>query len=474
MVKYVKTSALLAALIIGTTGCSTKDMSGDLLSQKENEIQRLTQELELTKKSQQASEAKLQRIASDNKPAVTAVQPAAAAVVSSTSVEKRDVNAVSNSLVPPNAKAGECYAKVLVPPKYATEKVKQLVQEAKTQIKIIPATYKVVEKKVTIREPRTKIITVPATYKTVTEKVMVEPEKTKLVVVPATYKTVTEKVMVEPEKTKLVVVPATYKTIKEKVLVEPEKTKIVIVPATYKTVKEKVLVKAAHTEWKKGRGEIEKISNGTGEIMCLVEVPAVYKTITKKVLVKDASTKEVKIPAVYKTVTKNAVATPETTKAVKTPAVYKTVKTRVLATPATTKKITIPAVYKTVKTRVLATPATTKEKKIPGICKMVKTRVIDTPAKEVKTTIPAVYSTYTKKVQISEPYLRWQPVLCQTNTQKNVISKLQQKLRAKKYKISKINGVYNAETKAAVQAYQKDNKLSQGALTLKTLQSLGL
>ncbi len=425
MVKCVKISALLAALIIGTTGCSTKDMSGDLLSEKESEIQRLTQELEQAKKSQQASEAKLQRMSS--KPAA-AVPADITKTVPATTVESNDVNAVSNSLVPPNAKAGECYAKVLVPATYKQEKVKQLSQEAKTVIKVIPATYKVVEKKVTIREPRTKIVTIPATYKTVTEKVMVEPEKTKLVVVPATYKTVTEK----------------------------------------------VLVKAAHTEWKKGRGEIEKINNGTGEIMCLVEVPAVYKTITKKVLLKDASTKEVKIPAVYKTVSKRVVATPETTKEVKTPAVYKTVKKSVLATPATTKEVKIPAVYKTVKTRVLVTPATTKEEKIPGICKMVKTRVIDTPAKEVKTTIPAVYSTYVKKVQVSEPYLRWQPVLCQTNTQKNVISKLQKKLKAKNYKISRINGVYNAETKAAVQAYQKDNKLSQGALTLKTLQSLGL
>ncbi|RUM66317.1 MAG: hypothetical protein DSZ03_01400 [Sulfurimonas sp.] len=424
MVKYIKTSALLAVLILGTTGCSTKDVSNDLLSKKESEIQRLTQELESAKKGQQESEAKLQRIA--NKP-VAAVTPPVTEVTK-TSVESNDVNAISNSLVPPNAKPGECYAKVLVPATYKQEKVQQLVEEAKTKIKVIPATYKVVEKKVTIREPRTKIITIPATYKSVTEKVMVEPEKTKLVVV----------------------------------------------PATYKTVKEKVLVKAAHTEWKKGRGEIEKVNNGTGEIMCLVEVPAVYKTVTKKVLVKDASTKEVKIPAVYKTVTKKAVATPETTKKVTIPAVYKNVKKRVLATPATTKEVKIPAVYKTVKTRVLVTPATTKEETIPGICKMVKTRVVDVPAKEIKTTVPAVYSTYVKKVQVSEPYLRWQPVLCQTNTQANIISKLQKKLKAKKYKISRVNGVYNAETKAAVQAYQKDNKLSQGALTLKTLQSLGL
>jgi len=124
--------------------------------------------------------------------------------------------------------------------------------------------------------------------------------------------------------------------------------------------------------------------------------------------------------------------------------------------------------------QVMDTPARTEEIKIPGICKMVKTRVVDTPAKEVKTTIPAVYETYYKTVKTSDPYLRWQPMLCKTNTNADIISHLQKALKEKGYKITHIDGIYGSETKAAVNAYQKDNKLSQGALTLKTLESLGL
>jgi peptidoglycan hydrolase-like protein with peptidoglycan-binding domain len=105
---------------------------------------------------------------------------------------------------------------------------------------------------------------------------------------------------------------------------------------------------------------------------------------------------------------------------------------------------------------------------------MVKTRVIDTPAKEEKIVIPAKYQTVTTKVQKTAPYLRWQPILCETNTTANLISKLQRILKDKKYYTGKITGKYDARTKAAVNAYQKDKKLSQGALTLKTLQSLGL
>jgi hypothetical protein len=234
-------------------------------------------------------------------------------------------------------------------------------------------------------------------------------------------------------------------------MVEPEKTKLVTVPATYKTVTEKVLVKDAYTAWKKGRGEIEKVNNGTGDIMCLVQYPATYKTITKKVLDKEAYTKEVKTPAVYKTVSR-----------------------RVVDKPATTKEVKIPAVYKKITKKVLDKEAYTKEVKIPAICKMVKTRVIDTPAKEEKIVIPAKYQTVTTKVQKTAPYLRWQPILCETNTTSNLISKLQRILKDKKYYTGKITGKYDARTKAALNAYQKDKKLSQGALTLKTLQSLGL
>ncbi len=104
---------------------------------------------------------------------------------------------------------------------------------------------------------------------------------------------------------------------------------------------------------------------------------------------------------------------------------------------------------------------------------MVKTRVIDTPVSEKKITIPAVYETYNTNVKTTEPYLRWQEILCETNTTTDVVAKLQKALQDRKYNITMIDGVYGSETKAAVNAYQKDKGLNQGALTLKTLESLG-
>ncbi len=219
----------------------------------------------------------------------------------------------ATSLYPPNARPGECYARVLT----------------------------------------------PAAYKTIQQRVIAKSEGENIEVVPAVYKTVTKKVLVSEATTKLKVIPETYKTITERVLIEPAREVLKKVPAKYKTVKEKVLVKPSYTTWKRGQNPVGRASKvkydqSTGEIMCLITVPAEYKTVTKQVLVSPATTAKSVIPAKYKTVTKRVVATPATTKKVTVPARYKTVQVRELVTPAKTLKTKIPATYKVVTKRVIA------------------------------------------------------------------------------------------------------------------------
>jgi hypothetical protein len=176
MIKYIKLSAVATAIIVSTTGCVSQNVQSNTIDPRDQQIAQL-------KKDLQAKEAKISQLSQMNED----IQSKAKADAS-----KYD----TDSLVPPNAKPGECYAKVLVPATYENKTEQKLAHDAKTMIKVIPATYKVVEKKVTIREASTKLIPVPATYKTVTETIMVEPEKTNLIPVPATYKTVTETIMV--------------------------------------------------------------------------------------------------------------------------------------------------------------------------------------------------------------------------------------------------------------------------------------
>jgi len=212
------------------------------------------------------------------------------------------------SLFPPNPKAGQCYARVLI----------------------------------------------PAKYKTVSEQVLKSEAAERIEVIPARYETGSETVMVQEASTKLEVVPAVYGKVQERVLVKPASKKIVEVPAVYDTVTERVLDKPAHTAWKKGPATTQSANvlstslTDTGEIMCLIEVPASYKTVTKRVLVSPARTNTIEIPAEYETVTKTVVKQPATTREVVIPAKYNTVSVTKLVAPASEKRISIPAEYQTV------------------------------------------------------------------------------------------------------------------------------
>lgn len=186
---------------------------------------------------------------------------------------------MKDSMLPPNALPGHCYARVVI----------------------------------------------PATYTTEMQRILAAPEQTEISVIPARFETVLEQVLISEAYEELSVIPATYKTITEQVLVKEATSELITHPAEYKTVTEQVLVKPAYTTWEKGRGPIEKIDDATGEIMCLVEVPAEYNTVTRQELVHPERTESVLIPAVYDTITRTVVDQPARTETVTIPAVYDTI-----------------------------------------------------------------------------------------------------------------------------------------------------
>jgi hypothetical protein len=211
-------------------------------------------------------------------------------------------------------------------------------------------------------------------------------------------------------------------------MVEPEKVSYKVIPATFKEVKEKVLVSPARQVWKKGNGPITKIDNTTGEIMCLMEEPAKYKTVVKKVVDQPARTEKIV-----------------------TPAKYKNIRTRVVDKEASVEKVKIPATYKVVTVQELV-----KEPKI------------------TKTEVGKKYQTI-KTTRLIEPEkLKWERILCKTNTSKEVITNLQKELAKRKYYKGPIDGVYGSATQQALNAYQIDNNLPSGALTLESLAALGI
>lgn len=161
----------------------------------------------------------------------------------------------SGSLLPPNAKAGECYARIFIPPAYETTNKSVLATEASESIRVTEPTYETVRERVLVNDASERLEVVPAQYETVSEQLLVRPASTTrkkgrgpiekvdnmtgeiicLVETPAEYRTVTTKKLVSGPTTRAIAIPATYTTIKKRVLVEDAKTVEVEIPAVYDT-----------------------------------------------------------------------------------------------------------------------------------------------------------------------------------------------------------------------------------------------
>ncbi len=288
----------------------------------------------------------------------------------------------NNQLLPPNAKSGECYARVFQPPKYENITEQVLMEEAGDNVEVIPAEYDWQEQ---------KLISEEASYR-------------------------------------LEVLPATYEWVEEKVEISPATERLTKITAQYEWVEEKVIDKPAHTVWKKGRGLVEKVDNGTGEVMCKIDVPATYKNVRKKILKTPSSVDRVAVPAQYRTVRK-----------------------KIMKSPPSTKKIEIPAKYELVRVKKLIKPA---EQKI--------------------TSNKPKYQTITRTQIVGEGKMAWQPVLCETNLNPTSIKAIQSALRKQGYKSVRADGVLGGSTIRALKAFQKAKGLAVGGATIEALELLGV
>lgn len=315
-----RSNVLLGILVLIVTGCSAP---------KEGRLSELEQELQantarMASLESELHEAKQAHEQAEEELAEQAKQLAAAQLAASEAKARADqepneaapgaaASGKSLDLLPPDAQAGECYARVSIPPKFDTVTEQVLKQEASTRIETIPPKYAWVE-----------------------ERVLIEPEHEEVV----GYE------------------PATYKTQTERIEVKPASYRLEVVQAVYEPVTEEVLVREARKVWKPSQGRIYgnalKDASGelitqtdarTGELMCLVEDPAQYRTVTKRILKTPAATRRVEMPAEYKTVTKKMIDQPPKPIVKAIPAKYEIVRMRKLVEPAQERVIDIPAEY---------------------------------------------------------------------------------------------------------------------------------
>jgi hypothetical protein len=428
----------------------------------------------------------------------------------------------------PDAKPGECYAKVLLPAEYKTEMEQVVKREAYEKIEIVPAKYQVVTEQVLTKQAGEKLIPVAPEFQKSEERVEIAParrawrlsknakskEADKSLVSgafalglpasaevgqcyveyfhPAEYKTETEIVVLREAHEGTEIVAPKYEMVEEQIVVKEASFKLVEVEPVYEKVTEKVLEAPAYTTWKTGRGPVQRIDHSTGDIMCLVEVPAKYKTITKQVLKSPAKTQKVEIPAQTKMQKVNKLVSPAQVKRIQIPAETETITKKVLAAEAKTVwqledqqgtgKRTgrmlclheVPAKHKVITKQVLKAPSTTKKLEIPAEYRKQQVRKLVSPAQEKRIQVPAEVDTLTRRVQVAAARLEWRPVLCETNMGRELNTQIQQALKSRGYNPGTVDGVIGRQTMIAVDQFQQKEKLPRGGLTLKTLTALGI
>lgn len=439
---------------------------------------------------------------------------------------------VSDELLPPGAKAGECYARVWVEPTYRTNEESILVREAGEIVTPISARYETATEEVLVKAASYYIEPVPAVYGKDTQTILVEegsrfwqvdlakgsaPASDESLAtakahginidaaqpgecfhehyVPAVYETVTEQVLLEEAYDQVTVTDPQYRFVEKEVLVHEASTRLEEISAVYETVSEEIIDKPAHTVWKRGTGPIQRIDEATGEIMCLVEVPATYKTITKRLLKSPATTRTIDIPAVYKTVkVRELVSNPEEIRS-QVPAKYKTISSKKKvadkyfvwheihnkdhsSATRTGNKICLVETkprYETVTQTVVKTPASTRRVEVPAVYETVEVTKLVAAASETREVIPARYETVTSQELLSDGFMEWRSILCETNMTAGTITSIQRALSSKGYNPGPIDGVIGRNTIQAVNKFQMDNGLpTDKYINLETVKALGV
>ncbi|MBX2825185.1 MAG: peptidoglycan-binding protein [Gammaproteobacteria bacterium] len=434
----------------------------------------------------------------------------------------------------PQARSGECYAKVSVPAVYKIEEFEVEIKEGTETIAITPAAFKTMTEKVMVREAYTKLEPVPAVYETVAARVRVSDEEqawmrqvgdegdrvewpaskgllSDLVdagidleqtdvdtcfyehLLSAGYEDLTQQVLVADASDRVSFSPAEFATVSKQILRKPAYQKLQAEPASYVKATEDVIVEAAHSAWKPGRGPIERIDNTTGEIMCRVDIPAVYETIDTEVITEPAGVKATRVPAVFdsieiETLVKDAVEIREPVAAqfdtIKKMKKISDARYRWLPQPedddAAAGQFTGNAVclrqlqgqFKTVERRVLKTPATFKRVEVPAQYEEIEVEKLVSRASEQRTPVAAKTRPMIRRVKVSDARLEWRPVLCETNMSDEIVKEIQQALNDRGYNAGKVDGVLGSGTMRAIENYQEDENLALGGLTYSTLESL--
>jgi hypothetical protein len=197
--------------------------------------------------------------------------------VATTRVHAETVAGVHDSTpAQPEARAGDCWALVFLPPETKTVKERVCVKEATEQIEVVPAKYEWVEERVCVKDASKHLEVDAAEYATEEKRVTLHPGQTQwvrtdgsdcepehggavrpsndvfcLVDTPPVVETVQTTRVKKPAQVREVTEPAQYETVRRQKLVSAATTRRITIPAEFDTVEKTVAIGKGKMEWER-------------------------------------------------------------------------------------------------------------------------------------------------------------------------------------------------------------------------------
>jgi len=187
--------------------------------------------------------------------------------------------------LPANAKPGECYAKVFVPPQFETVTERICVREESERLEILPAEYEWVDEQVLVKEASTELVEIPAQFETREALVQTSPGHTTwmkqtqarcvadtagpppqdifcLVSAPPETMSIQTECMVKPATVEQRTIPAEYQTIRKQKCVQPATTRRVAIPAEFRDIEKTVMISPGRMDWQQVDCDLQATTQG--------------------------------------------------------------------------------------------------------------------------------------------------------------------------------------------------------------------
>ncbi|MEM1088126.1 MAG: peptidoglycan-binding protein [Pseudomonadota bacterium] len=199
---------------------------------------------------------------------------------------------------------------------------------------------------------------IPAQYETQPKKVSVAQGYERARVMQAEFATDFEEIIVKDAHTRYVVRQPKFAVQQQQVMLRPSYDRLEVVPARFSYSREKVQVSEPRLVWKRGIGlsGISRTDPRTGETWCLVEEPGRTITINKRVVTQPEQVRRVPVPAQTVSVARQVLIDEGGVEKVSVPAQTRRMTVQRLVAPGRVDTFNAPEEFDTVEQRILTAP----------------------------------------------------------------------------------------------------------------------